>query len=68
MTVPSADPERAEAMPAPSGRHQVQARRITAISGPADPAILSTITAADIPPNLHPGDPPGHDQCLGQYL
>jgi hypothetical protein len=43
------------------------ARRITATQ-PADPATLSMICAADIPPVLHHDDPPADDQGPGQYL
>ena len=44
-----------------------QARRIAAIPGPRNPAILSTVTVADIPAHLSPGDEPAHD-WPGQYL
>jgi hypothetical protein len=43
------------------------ARRIAAAQ-PGDPAALSTICAADIPPVLHHDDPPARDQQPGQYL
>lgn len=43
------------------------ARRITAAQ-PGDPAALSMICAADIPPVLHHYDPPVDDQRPGQYL
>jgi len=45
-----------------------QAHRITATSQPADPAVLSTICAADIPGHLHPHDQAADDQRPGQYL
>ena len=44
-----------------------QARRITTAAPPRDPAILSTIDAADIPRDIHPCDPPA-DDWPGQYL
>ena len=44
-----------------------QARRITTAAQPRDPAMLSTIDAADIPGHVHPCDPPA-DDWPGQYL
>jgi ATPase family protein associated with various cellular activities (AAA)/AAA lid domain-containing protein len=44
-----------------------QARRITAVPQPPDPATVSTIDAADIPARVHPPDPPA-DDWPGQYL
>jgi len=44
-----------------------QARRITTVDQPSDPATLSTIDAADIPAYVHAHDPPA-DDWPGQYL
>ena len=44
-----------------------QARRITTVPQPPDPATLSTIDAADIPAHVHVPDPPA-DDWPGQYL
>jgi AAA lid domain-containing protein/ATPase family protein associated with various cellular activities (AAA) len=44
-----------------------QARRITAVPQPPDPATLSTIDATDIPAHVHADDPPT-DNWPGQYL
>ena len=45
-----------------------QARRVTAAAQTPDPAMLTTIDAADIPGQIHPHDPPADDQWPGQYL
>jgi len=44
-----------------------QARRITTVPQPPDPATLSTIDAADIPAYVQAPDPPA-DDWPGQYL
>ncbi|HEX2744103.1 MAG TPA: AAA family ATPase [Streptosporangiaceae bacterium] len=44
-----------------------QARRVTTILQPSDPATLSAIDAADIPAHVHAHDPPV-DDWPGQYL
>jgi hypothetical protein len=54
--------------PAAARKAASQARRVTTASQPRDPAMLSTIRAADIPGHIHPHDPPADDQWPGQYL
>jgi hypothetical protein len=45
-----------------------QVRGVTAIRQPSDPAALSTITAADMPPRMHLDDDRARDEWPGQYL